>query len=40
MKTKKTVQKSAPATGKEAAVAAYIDAVNDIYRKGNGTEVS
>jgi hypothetical protein len=39
-KTKKTVHKSAPATGKEAAVAAYIDAVNDIYRKGNGTEVS
>ena len=27
-------------TEKEAACAAYIDAVNDIYRKGNGTEVS
>lgn len=40
MKTKKTVQKSASVTEKEAACAAYIDAVNDIYRKGNCTEVS
>ncbi len=39
-KAKKTVQKSASVTEKEAACAAYIDAVNDIYRKGNGTEVS
>jgi len=39
-KTKKTVQKSASVAEKEAACAAYIDAVNDIYRKGNGTEVS
>ena len=40
MKTKKTVQKSASVTEKEAACAAYIDAVNDIYKKGDGTEVS
>ena len=39
-KTKKNVQKPASVTEKEAACAAYIDAVNDIYRKGNGTEVS
>ena len=40
MKTKKVVQKSASLTNEEAACAAYIEAVNDIYRKGNGTEVS
>jgi len=39
-KTKKTVQKSASVAEKEAACAAYIDAVNDIYKKGDGTEVS
>ena len=40
METKKTVQKPASVTGKEAACAAYIDAVNKMYKTGKATEVS
>ena len=40
MKTKKTVQKSASVTEKEAACAVYIDAVDRMYKTGKATEVS
>ena len=40
MKTKKTVQKSASVTEKEAACAAYIDAVDRMYKTHKATEVS
>ena len=40
MKTKKTVRKSASVTEKEAACAAYIDAVDRMYKTHKATEVS